>query len=116
MDFDDLVGKTVDFYGVDCNCFCVQTEGGERVAFEALEDESDGYRSYLGELKVIPFEGKIFFEQPIAKVIVQEAADIAGFRLVDATTEHPWLRVGTDSYDDYYPCFVFDYDPPRTGN
>lgn len=24
-----------------------------------------------------------------------------------------WLRLGTDYSDDYYPCFVFEYNPVR---
>lgn len=64
--FDGLIGGTYDFYGVDGNCFCIGVNG-TRVALEAVEDESDGYRSYFGCFRTSTV-GKIFFGQPIARV------------------------------------------------
>ncbi len=121
MDFDDLIGKTVGFHGVDCNAFCVSVESQDpyadeglsgMMAFEAVEDECDGYRSCLRELNPIPLEGKIFFAEPIARLTVEADPSLQGHRLVDESG-HVWLKMGTDYWDDYYPCFRFDYDPPR---
>lgn len=121
MNFADLVGKTVGFCGVDNNALCVVTPDGERVAFEAVEDESDGYRSMLEEVRTVPLEGLIFFSSPIANLTVEDVADevvaghygvFNGYRLVDSTG-HRWLLLGTSNSDDYYPCFTVDYDPPR---
>jgi len=113
MDFDDLIGQTVGFYGVDCNALCVDWPAtGERVAFEAVEDECDGYRSCMRELNPIPVDGKIFFGEAIAQLTVERDEELSGHRLVDASG-HVWLRMGTSRWDDWYPCFTFDYDPPR---
>jgi len=116
MELEDLVGETVDFHGVDCNTFCVTTDDGERIAFEAVEDESDGYRSMLEEVKQTSLDGNIFFDQSVARVTVTEAEE-RGFNGYELTDEdgHVWLRVGTDNCDDYYPVFTFTfrYDPAR---
>ena len=108
--FEELVGHVVDFYGVDNNRLCIGIDG-KRYAYEVIEDECDGYRSMMKELVSVPLKGNIFFRQPIAKVLVMEDTDYDGYKLVDAANEHVWLRMGTDNYDDYYPCFKFDYEP-----
>ncbi len=121
MDFDDLIGKTVGFHGVDCNALCVSVESQDlyadegfcgMMAFEAVEDECDGYRSCMSELKPIPLEDKIFFVEAVARLTVERDEELSGHRLVDESG-HVWLRMGTSSWDDWYPCFTFDYDPPR---
>lgn len=108
----DLVGKEFAFYGVDNECFKL----GDQV-FEVLENEDDGYRSYLGSVEVVDREGLIFFRQPLATVTVEEFDDGSneGYRLVDTADGHVWLSFGTDYYDDYYPMFRFEYQPRKTG-
>lgn len=108
-----MIGTTQPFYGVDDKRFKL----GEHI-FEAVEDESDGYRSYLGAIKYVDPQRPIFFEHPLANVVVHEYENepddfygtSEGFRLVDASG-HVWLRVGTDNVDDYYPVFRFEYTP-----
>lgn len=114
MNLEELEGKRVGFCGVDNLTFCLVTEAGERLAFEAVEDEADGYRSMLAEVKAVPLEGLIFFRTPVAEVTVQDdgASAFDGWRLVD-DGGHVWLRLGTDGTDDYYPMFAFRYDPPK---
>lgn len=109
--FDAMIGdgKWHDFYGVDSNRFKL----GSHV-FEALEDESDGYRSYLETIKSCLNPIDIFFKKPLTKVKVEVAPEgeyVDGtdtWQLVDKDN-HVWLRVGTDNTDDYYPRFVFEY-------
>ena len=114
MNIEQLLGQTVDFFGVDNNVFCVRpTSSATRLAFEAVEDEDDGYRSMLEDLCQVQIKGHIFFREPVAKVIVERDQGLEGYRLVDAETLHVWLRVGTDREDNYYPCFRFEYDPPK---
>jgi hypothetical protein len=105
--FDELVGKKLPFYGVDNYSFKI----GEDV-FEALEDESDGYRSCLGSVEVKDAEGLIFFETPIVQVTLSAKDDgyFEGHVLTDQNG-HEWLHIGTENYDDYYPSFVFRYEP-----
>ena len=110
MTLDDLVGKTVSFYGVDNLYFKLG-----RTIFKAVEDEEDGYRSSLGSIEVENNEtvSLIFFKTPIARVLIEKEDGVfEGFNLRDVKdTSHIWLRVGTDDTDDYYPSFVFDYTP-----
>ena len=105
---DDLQGKKFGFYGVDNNCFKL----GRKV-YEAIENEDDGYRSFLESVEVVADEG-IFFDRPLGYVEVKCSGPrnyFDGYLLVDVKDGHVWLRVGTDKCDDYYPYFVFDYQP-----
>jgi hypothetical protein len=134
-----LLGGSYDFYGVDNNAFCIGV-GGARVVLEAVEDPSDGYRSYFGCFRTSSVD-KIFFREPIARVLLEEgglsnrtyfsnrwnddgtenppsdedlremSSNFNGWVLRDTETGHVWLTVGTDHGDDYYPCFTFSYEP-----
>jgi hypothetical protein len=109
MDFKELVGKVLGFYGVDGNAFKTG-----RYVFEAVEDENDGYRSMMrGVAEVKDPSGLIFFKRRVATVRVEEDSEFDGFRLVDVADGHTWLRLGTDHADDYYPMFRFDYEPKK---
>lgn len=111
MEFKDLIGTKQKFYGVDACAFKL----GDYV-FEAIEDESDGYRSYLGSIEITN-KVCIFYQRPIAIVEVMEVERFneqgwglfTGFVLCEEGYE--WLVVGTDNNDDYYPCFMFNYYP-----
>lgn len=101
--------KTFQFYGVDCNRYKL-----DNVIWEAMEDESDGYRSYLGSIEVSKNEdSSIFFSESLAEVKIEkvETEDLKGWNLVDTKDNHVWLFVGTNHYDSYYPCFRFEYHP-----
>lgn len=117
--FFDLQDTRVGFCGVDNNTFCVVTAAGERLAFEVVEDPDDGYRSALKEVVQVPLDGLIFFAEPVVTLTVRSEGDnekrpqFDGDHLVD-DDGHIWLRFGTDHYDDYYPSFTFEYDPPKT--
>ncbi len=104
---EDLLGKKFGFYGVDNNCFKL----GRKI-YEAIENEDDGYRSYLDSIIVVNIDG-IFFNKPLATVEVKaiEFNDFDGYVFEDTKDGHVWLRVGTDYCDDYYPIFIFDYQP-----
>jgi hypothetical protein len=107
MEFKELIGKELDFYGVDFNEFKL----GDTV-YEALEDEGDGWRSYLGSIEVKDSDG-IFFKHPLAKVVVEDDDDgyLLGYQLRDKEDGHIWLSFGTANYDDWYPYFTFQYNP-----
>ena len=115
MSFQELVGQVVDFYGVDGTCFKV----GNQV-FEAVEDESDGYRSMMEEVyERTDWEQSNlnFFRRPVGRVRVEDVDEnlFDGYQLVEvgdgAYGGHIWLRFGTDNTDDYYPSFIFTYEP-----
>ena len=46
-----------------------------------------------------------------AEYHVRHGYDTEGWQLVDVATGHVWLTFGTDRMDDYYPCFVFQWNP-----
>lgn len=100
-----LKGKEFGFYGVDGHCFKLDDK-----VFEAMEDEDDGYRSYLDCVVLRDVSGKIFFDAPLCKVRIGHSASYDdGFALYDVDTNDLILDVGTDNMDDYYPWFCFDY-------
>lgn len=113
-------GQYIPFYGVDNYRFKL-----DDMIFEALEDPSDGYRSYLGNIVIDEQKSEdrsIFFPAPVAhvKIVVDstESTDFNGWTLVD-TDGHIWLTVGTENSNDYYPWFQFTYcpkDPSRYSN
>lgn len=102
--------KTFEFYGVDNNCYKLGN-----ACWEAIEDEADGWRSYLGSIERIneSVKGLIFSQFPLATVFIRPNEELgsSGFDLVDAKDCWIWLSVGTDYHDDWYPMFVFRYNP-----
>jgi hypothetical protein len=106
--FAELLGKELKFFGVDNHCFKL----GNHV-YEAVEDEDDGYRSYLGSVEIVNPESfnLIFHRRSFATVVVDQYDDgyFKGYYLRDVLDGHNWLRFGTDNSDDYYPWFVFEY-------
>ena len=109
------VGLIAQFYGADGNRFKL----GNTV-FEAKEDESDGYRSMMSEVKAVKrTKEMVFFDQPLGRVRVDEVrghhrssyGNFDGYALVDMKDHHRWLLLGTDNSDDYYPSFTFEYTP-----
>lgn len=118
-DFDSLIGQVLPYFGVDNNCFKLGDQ-----AWEAVEDESDGYRSMMEAVRAVDGADCIFFSAPIARVRVEEADQIRnpwgdnsfdydseGYRLVDVDDGHVWLEFGTRNRHDYYPCFTFNHWP-----
>lgn len=114
------------FYGVDGNRFKL-----DNTVYEAVEDESDGYRSMLDEIAIVADGSGLFLPKPLATVTVEEIEtsgysgddlsrfgeigrgifEFRGFALIDVLDKHCWALIGTDRYVDYYPCFVFHYQP-----
>lgn len=96
--FESLIGGVYDFYGVDNHAFCIGVDGS-RLILEAVDDPSDGYRSYFGcfvfdDTNVSP----IFFGTPIARVRLLEGG---------RSRRTPCFCDGNDPYDDGrtdHPC------------
>lgn len=79
------------------------------VAYEAVEDPDDGYRSYMDEIRIIKPVKKMF-EIPVAvEYIDKDDKDELVFR--DSRNGKTVLSLGTDHLDDYYPIYFFDYAP-----
>lgn len=127
--FDEIIGPTCgidieyDFYGVDDTRFGIGTRGSLIcTVFEAIDDRSDGYRSYLETIEV-SHKNVILFHRPIAVVRIEKVEhsnnetatsyDFCGYNLIDISDGHTWLSVGTDYSNDCYPRFIFSYYPRR---
>ena len=77
------------------------------IAFIAKENPHDGYRSSMDELDIHIGIVKNRFEN------VQVIAELNGgvLSLIDCDNKKEVLRVGTENWDDYYPCFKNEWMP-----
>jgi hypothetical protein len=109
MTLEDLVG-TLTLSGVDRATqgeahalrFCLNG-----TVYQVTEDEIDGYRSALGEIKVVD----VPIVNRFTPVVVRAQLKGEILSLIDVQTEKPVVEVGTEDYDDYYPCFVANWFP-----
>lgn len=114
LDAVDLSTKSIKQYGShyeDCEVMRFRLDG---VAYTAIEDPSDGYRSSLESLLVSDEPMQNVF--PPIKVIARKKENERysindTLQLVDALTGKVVVEVGTDNTDDYYPCFVSYFAP-----
>lgn len=96
------------------------------------EDPSDGYRSSLGSVHVLPDEelpapgGSVSRWSPPTVVMIHHSRgrmadshynrDENVVRAFDESTGLQVLMVGTENTNDYYPSFVAIWNPPRVLN
>ena len=108
--FKLLEDKEFYFYGVINNKFKI-----DDLVFEALEDPNDGYRSSLGAVVVTDDNGN-YHKRPLAKVkmIYDDSGEDLLHKLIDVDTNHLWLTIGTGEFGDYYPYFMFRFNPDIT--
>jgi len=80
------------------------------VIFEVIEDEDDGFRSSMEEVRIITREAKkdIF----LAEIVICSESD-GTHSLRDINDDHIWLNFGTDNSDNYYPSFIFSWNPKK---
>jgi hypothetical protein len=110
LKFDDLIGKEFNFFGAAEHEFRL-----DDIVWKAVEDEEDGYRSHLDTIQGVL--ATILYSTPLARVRlsyneeVDNGEDNELYRLTDVTDGHIWLTFGTKNTSDYYPYFVFDYQP-----
>jgi hypothetical protein len=103
---DSFKGLTLPYYGACGNAFKVGT-----YVLEAMEDESDGYRSSLECVRVVPpgeAASLTFSASPVGVVKIEGLEENDGFSghvFRDALIDFEWGRVGTNRHDDYYPSF-----------
>lgn len=121
MELKDLCGKhilsgietgVVKQDGEQCNYikFCL-----DGVCYLAVEDPSDGWRSYCQELIITsePCKIKIPNVEVIGTMNYDEfnERDDDVLTLIDAITGKEVLSVGTLSFDDWYPCCLMEWTP-----
>ncbi len=109
INFDKLVGLTASLYYNKVHDLYRFQLGS--VIFEVVEDENDGYRSSMQEVRVIDKnadrnEGDFL---AIVRIEATNLHDRQSWTLIDQVDNHLWLEFGTRDMDDYYPSFIFDY-------
>jgi hypothetical protein len=125
MELKDLVGPH-ELSGVDMAREVITTYGDEKeevdvvlfildgITYKAVEDPSDGYRSYCRD--VVVCEDKVSNTFPPQQVIASMKED-EGYsnndtiQFTDVVTGKVVLQVGTDNHDDYYPYCVMVWNP-----
>ena len=82
------------------------------VSYEVLEDPSDGYRSYLGEIYESDSLPAYLF--PVSVPVICHMDDSQDSEILcvrDILNGVVIMRIGTDYYDDYYPQCILEYYP-----
>lgn len=112
INFERLIGSKASLY---YNNLSNQFQLGS-VIFEVIENEDDGYRSSMQEVRILSTDAARKDREYLGGVIIRDgdAGDFRGYEIVDENTGHVWLRFGTDHHDDYYPCFSFNFTPKPT--
>ena len=125
MELKDLVGlhklSGVDLSTTQINQWGNHYEDAQVIRFvidgqtyKATEDPSDGYRSQCEELEVTDEIITNMF--PPQKVMGKMRKDTKyetnnTIEFTDVFTGKVVLAVGTDNFEDYYPCCVFVWNP-----
>lgn len=87
------------------------------VPYVAIEDQSDGYRSWLNLCRADSIDSVLektsSTKLPDVEVNVKHSDDEDNdiWYLYDAKTNKIVLKVGTFDFADYYPCRVLSWDP-----
>lgn len=81
----------------------------------AVEDDCDGYRSCMRELKHEPDAKMLNVFEPQQVVGVyrdsRDGTDADILELIDVGTGKVVLEVGTENTDDYYPSYISSFSP-----
>lgn len=94
---------------------CVQFDGNDiifvldNIAFIAIENPSDGYRSALDGCKI--FTGTIDAKNIFPPVKVSVTQDVEILDFIDIITKKVVMKIGTDESDTYYPIFLNKWYP-----
>lgn len=116
----DLVGEHL-FSGIDVSEEKYEGQSCEVINFilddityKVIENPSDGWRSYLGDIKIS--NEKILNTFPPQKVIIKKKKSDKyqtnnTIQFFDAINKKLILEIGTDNADDWYPYCVMEYHP-----
>lgn len=122
IELNDLCGmhklSGVDMCETSFTDYCGDTETVsairfilDEVTYEAVEDPSDGYRSYMNELRTT--DEKVRYTFPPVDVLCsmseEEGDEVLCFR--DTGNGKTILEVGTKNTNDYYPFCAFEWTP-----
>jgi hypothetical protein len=118
--FARLEEKARPYYGMCGNFIKIGAD-----VFEAVEDEDDGYRSMLADLKLVmnakTIKEQIFSPLPLSYVTLNAVKTnedrsgggdgFEGYEVRDWFIEHVWAVLGTNKTDGYYPSFYVTSHP-----
>jgi hypothetical protein len=81
----------------------------------AVEDEADGYRSYMRELEIVDEKCKIKIPniQVVCKMRKERYEDCDILEFIDLMNGEMILAIGTGNTNDYYPYCCFEYYPEK---
>ncbi len=108
QDFDKLIGKKFKlYYNSNLNTFQL-----DNTIYEVVEDPCDDYRSCLKDVLIISDTALERYFLADVEVLngFNSRYSNEGYTLID-DSGHIWLEFGTDNYDDYYPCFIYNWNP-----
>ena len=96
----------------DCQVIDFVLDG---ITYSAIEDLDDGYRTMMGEIKVItePVVSNAFPGQEVVARMLPDSKYEKNevLEIIDIRTGKTVLQVGTANTDDYYPYFVAEFTP-----
>lgn len=84
------------------------------IHYLAVEDPDDGYRSYMEDLQTTDDPCEIPLPDVEVVCYMMEDDRLGNNNVlvfIDATNGKKILSIGTENYDDYYPCCVLHYTP-----
>lgn len=105
VSFKDLIGKS----GILCAVSDHKFRLGN-LTLEAVEDEQDDYRSSLAYLQAVDSIRPTFRETVFIRKTDNQSVNCIEF--INENNQCV-LTVGTTHYDEYYPCFTFQFYPDR---
>ena len=120
VNLEFFVGKTFKLTGVGAESVKVGRDEDathfsvilNNQCYTVMEDPSDGYRSSMREIWVTK-GASIKNRFPACEVTGRKCTDEHDdtVELVDTTTGKVVIEFGTSNTDDYYPCFVGNFQP-----
>jgi len=122
VQLDDFVGKSFRLSGVggfknnDETAAAHFTFVLDGVAYDAMEDPQDGYRSALEDIEVIDTKHVTnrFADVEVVCNWSEQSLHLGGDQVIefrDFITGQVVIEVGTERYNDYYPGFVGAFFP-----
>jgi len=107
IDMKELTGLH-ELTGCDSGEYAFILDG---ISLQAIEDEDNGFRSYLNEFRTTPEPIINRFSSHEVKGSIIDDKDFSGIEFIDVVTQKVVLKIGTDYSLDYYPSIWFYWAP-----
>lgn len=109
-------GSTTAKNGFGCtsdtaNCINFQLDGK---VYQAIEDPSDGYRSYMDSICEVTDNVSISNKFPEVRVYITHKEDHCDLiEMIDVVSNNIIFTLGTKNTNDYYPYCVMEWSPEK---